>query len=124
MDEKMLHILKKGKDINPGKEFKQQSHAIILTTHQKPATPFSIVRKGITENITFGLSLSLASILLLVIFSGFFWGFPKNNNLAENQEVFAEAENIDFDIHLREATYFSESAEEMAALLDEIKSSE
>jgi len=120
MEEKILQILKRGKGLSPDSDFKKRSYELILSLPQKPKTIFTFFKTEIRENLTFGLSLSLASVLLIIIFGGSFWNNPSQNNAAASREVVAEAERINFDIHLREARYFTESAEEVAAILDKI----
>lgn len=126
MEEKLVKILKAGRSIEPTQEFRLRSENSILASRQNRTNFFATIKSELLENFKFSLALSLASILILVIFGSFsYW---KSNSAQETanlnlngQELLTEIQALDFQIQLGEAQYFNESALEIAALLKEIK---
>ena len=122
-EEELIEILKAARGIMPREEFRANLKAHIFNTPQKPPTLWNSLRHQLGENIKFGAALSLATLMLFVAFGSItHWStiFQNKGPDFDNQELHAEASKLDFEIQLGEAQYFTESANEIAALLDEI----
>ncbi len=123
IEQKILSLLKDACSIRPSEEFRARSRERILSAAQTPSL-FHSIRRELAENLTFGLALGMASIMLLVIFGGFtYWDrlFPGVSPTLSAQDLMREAENLDFKIQLKEAKYLDTSAQQIGALLTEIK---
>ena len=119
-EEKLIHILRSARGIEPSEETRHRLHRLILSAPQRPASFVLATRAKIVEYITLGFALGLASLLLITFVSGPpLWQkfLPASNS---SQALRAEIENIDFTIQLKEAKYYNESAQEVATLLGEI----
>jgi|SRR3989344_3821076 len=126
MEELIIQTLKKCRSIEPTAEFKDRSRALILSHPRKRPSLLAVLRREAIENVKFTLALSLTAILLVAVFGGIAsWEriFP-NGPWQERQNLLTEMETANFEIELREAEYFTESAKEIATLLGEIKNSE
>lgn len=122
MEEKISEFLKACRGIEPSGEFKERSRRLILATEPRRLNIFGIIKQELLENLKFSLALGLASVLVFIMFGGVnYWGNKKQASNLNGEELLSEVRNIDFQIQLGEARYFTESAEEIAALLGEIK---
>ena len=127
MEDTIIKILKSCRGlIEPAPEFKVRSRRTILETPRRAPSFLGILRREAIENLKFTLSLSLATILVVAIFSGIAsWKrIFENPWTPEGRELLTEAESLNFDIELGEDRYFSDSAKEIASLLGEIRESE
>lgn len=122
MEEKISQLLKACRGLEPSGEFRERSRRLLLTHKPRRLTVFEIIRQELVENLKFSLALGLGSLLLFIMLGGvsYFKGANGTVNL-DSAELLREVRNIDFQIQLGEARYFSESAEEIAVLLGEIK---
>ncbi|MBI4133213.1 hypothetical protein HY478_01215 [Candidatus Uhrbacteria bacterium] len=111
--------------IAPRDEFRTWSRRTILATPHRKPTLASFIRQEFVENLKFSFALTLTSVLLLVVFGGVsYWQTLLPN--AGSRDLFSEAEQINqtLDIELREADYFYDSGDDIAAILEEIRAPE
>jgi len=125
MDEdRLIKILQTLRFIEPAKEFKENSRAIILALpkNKKPSW------RGMLEGFKLGTAIAFAAILLFLVFGGFslFIGNFSSKMLTSFDEnnLLHEAANVDFKIQIGEAKYFDESAAQVAAVLQELSDHE
>jgi len=121
MEEKISKLLKICRGIEPSGEFKERSRRLILTTRPRRLTVLEIIKQEVLENLKFSLALGLASVLVFIMLGGINRGNREQASNIGGAELLSEIRNVDFQIQLGEAEYFAESAEEIAALLGEIK---
>src|SRR3989344_699511 len=121
MEEKISKLLKICRGIEPSEEFKERSRRLILSAIPRRLSVLEIIKQELRENLKFSLALGLASLLIFIMLGGINWGNKKQVSNLESEELLSEIRNIDFQIQLGEAKYFTESAEEIAALLGDIK---
>lgn len=125
MESNLYKVLKKAHGIAPTHEFKERSKRLILASHQNEPSILNRIIIELKENITFSLALTLTTFLLFAIVGGTAYFTNRTGEVASNgTELTAEAENLNFGIELGQARYFNESAEEITALLNEIKTPE
>lgn len=122
MEKYLYGILRPLKNIlKPHPEFIRQSRPIILTYTKTGA--FKILRI-LGDSIKFAAALSLASLLLLLVLGGMSY-FKTNFSPViltgfNTQKLLGEIDDLDFQIRLTEAQYYSQSTKEVAAAPDEV----
>lgn len=122
MEEQILKILRQGRSIEPSGDFKERSRRLIFLAPQRKPSIFEMARASLLENFSLSLSLTLAAFMIFAIIGGFgYWNSGEDATALNGQDIKAEAEKLDFQIQLKEAQYFTQSADEIAALLNEIK---
>lgn len=104
----------------PDAEFVARSRKMLFAASSIGTMSF---KRGFWEDVKFGAALIVAGAFMLffaLLYSQV--SFVGGVRTASTQaEVFAEAQALQFDIELGEATYFADSAEEVAAVLQEIE---
>ncbi|OGY64723.1 MAG: hypothetical protein A3I24_02545 [Candidatus Harrisonbacteria bacterium RIFCSPLOWO2_02_FULL_41_13b] len=121
MEDQIIKILQSAHKLEPDQAFKNRSRALILNL---PKPKKSILRFGIFESLQFGAAIGFATILLFVLAGGltYFIARVSPTLLASFDEkgLLEEASGLDFRIQLGEAKYFDDSAQQIAAVLEEI----
>ena len=121
MEDQIIKILHSAHKLEPDQEFKKRSRSLILNL---PKPKNAILRLGIFESLQFGAAISFATILLFVLAGGltYFIARVSPTLLASFDEkgLLEEASGLDFSIQLGEAKYFDDSAQQIAAVLEEI----
>ena len=120
INKKLEDIFEGAKSIRPEASFVARSKSMLFSAPARTSI-WEIIRRGITEPLTFGVTLALASVLLLFLFGGV---APWSAGDQKNRELLSEAEQLNFQIQLNEAQYYTESADEVAAYLGELKKSD
>jgi hypothetical protein len=123
-EEELIQILKAGKSVAPRRELRERFLQSLEATPQKRATLREIIWREFAENLKFGAALGLATFLLFIAFGSVTWWSdfvrtPGGSGLSE-RELLTEAAKLDFEIQLGEAQYYTDSAREIAVILDEI----
>lgn len=115
------------RSVRPSDRFTSESRAILLahprTIARKALGIFSF-RNLLTQGASYGLSVSLAAVLIAIIVGGgvtFFRALPGVNDAS----LVAEANNVikDIDIHLENANYYAISADKTRVALDDAQGS-
>lgn len=125
MEDKIIKILEISRQIKPEQDFQKRSRALILGL-PKPKNP--VFRFSIFKSFQFAASIGFAAILIFIIAGGFTY-FISNVSPAllagfDEATLMEEAAGLDFKIQLGEAKYFDDSAEQIAALLEELSKAE
>ncbi len=124
MEDKLISILKTGRSIEPSRAFQERSRRALFAIPSPQRTSESfwhiIVRYTTAKNTRLGFALALATILVMMAINNGISRWNAAGNSA-NQELLLEAKNIEFKIQLESANYFADSADEVTALLGEIK---
>ena len=127
MEDKILKILKQARHIEPRAEFQERSRRLIFLARRQRINIASAFINELRENFKFALALTLATFLLFTIIGGklpLSKIFSGDATAFNGKELLREVENLNFQIQLGEAQYFSESAREIAAILGEIRNSD
>lgn len=124
MEDKLVQFLKSLRVIQPDAGFRERNRRVLFASASVERQPKSF-KRGFFEDVAFGSALVFSSVVLLLIFAGtslFSANERARGDLKQLQEgvILSEAESLEFSIHLGEARYFEESAQEVAALLREI----
>jgi hypothetical protein len=125
MENKLIKILKSlGNIIVPDEEFKKRSRRLILAI-EKQSHHIQSVKTRFWESLKFSGALAMATFLIFVIFGGLAVFKIKNLSPAvltsfNEDNLLTESEEVDFQIELREIRYYERSAQEVAALFDEV----
>ena len=101
----VIKILKKLKNIEPGKEFTETSRRLILNVAPKPELGFWNI---LVKNLELGASLALAGLLIFLIVGGFSaWRIfsPMQISNIDPTALRAEAQAIDIQIQLANLNY-------------------
>lgn len=105
----------------PAGDFQERSRRLILMAQQNKYNLGGVIRQSLFD---FKLTLALTMAGLLIIFIGSYSFFGSNlltSRTANGADVKIEYENLNFQIQLKEAKYYTESAKEIAAVLKEIQ---
>lgn len=106
--------------ITPSPEFAMRSKAQILMSAQEQTVP-ARVRVRFFESLTVTGAIGLASVLLLVILGSLSYSNQGGStNSFNSNAIVAEAESANFELHIKEVTYFDESAKQVALALEKI----
>lgn len=110
------------KRVEPTSEFMARSKARIMLTKQE--APKFKLRLNFFESLTFTGAIGLASILLLAGIGSLSYIASDSSNLADNSlnnaVLISEAESANFQLQIKEITYFDESAKQVALVLEKI----
>lgn len=124
IEQKLQNYFKHFTAIKPSAEFASRSLAQITGTAQLPvAAPTWIMR--FKETLTTGGALALTSLLLLIVLGSISYvakqggRFAATNPLADDALV-REASQLTFNVQLKDAQYFDESASQVARALDRL----
>src|SRR3989344_2903964 len=115
MEDRIIALLKKFRFIEPTNEFTTRSRKMIFGLNGVPSVR-SILMRELAENVKFAFALGLAAILAFLAVNGF---AGRGTDKTARIELMNEARDVEFKIQLKETTYFTESADEVAALLKE-----
>lgn len=127
MENEIIKILNSGRALKPAPEFIERSRRLILANFPKHGGFWISLKRELTANLKFGLALTLASFLIFMIMGGV---LPVKNILSRTNttlsgaDLLAEVEKLNFQIQLGEAEYLSASAQEIAAILQELENSD
>ena len=115
------------KKIEPNSSYLSQSKKTILLSEQEPTQESikSILRPRFLEGISLRTSFALASLLLIIITGSVSYLKSSSTPLAGslNDEALAqEINSIDFQVQVKEVSYFNQSARDVSLALDEISS--
>ena len=107
------------KNVQPTAEFVARSKATICRAPQIEAR----VPGRFWERVKLSSALAFASVLVLIGFGSI--NYLSNNSAPvlgsfNNNNLLTEASSLNFQLQIKEATYFTESAETVALALDEI----
>ncbi len=124
MEEKLAQFLKSLRVIQPDAGFRERARRVLFASASAAEQPKSF-KRGFFEDVAFGSALVFSSVAFLIIFAGASLFSANRAGLSDLRQLnegvlLSEAESLDFNIHLGEARYFEESAQEVAALLREI----
>ena len=113
MEQKLIKQLQRFKAIEPRAEYTEYSFRLITAAPQHFKR--SIIKRSVQEVVTLGVALVLASLLLLIMLSGF--AAPKASFITEN--------NPDFNINIGVARYqeTERSRQEVALRLQSLEDS-
>ncbi len=120
MEDHLMHTLEKARTITPDAEFVARSRRMLFAA--SAMNEGKSFRRGFWEDIKFGVALLLASAFM------FFFALLYSQvsivgharTIAAQEEVNTEAQALQFNIELGEASYFVDSAEKVAAVLNDI----
>lgn len=124
MEDKLLKILKYFRNIQPDKNFAARSKQQLLSM-KKPSHHLATVKIGFFDSLKFSGALALASLLIFVLFGGLTFFSIQNISPTiltsfNDEKLLAESEAANIEIKLKEVRYYERSAQEVAALLDEV----
>ncbi len=118
----MERLLTKLKSIEPNKEFKERSRALILNS---PQSGISIgIFNRLLNSAQFSAAFSLAAIFIFLIIGGLSMLSqrilsPALLSSLDPENLTEEAASLDFQIQLSQAEYYEESAEKVEIALNE-----
>ncbi len=124
IEQKLHNYFKHFTSITPRAEFASRSLARITTTAQMPATsPVWFMR--VKESLTTGGALAMASLLLLIVLGGISYVAKQSGQVVATASLgdaalMREASQLTFNVQLKDAQYFDESASQVARALDRI----
>lgn len=124
IEQKLTQYFKQFSRISPRGEFVARSKATVATLPQEsPVRAAWIFR--IKESLTTGSALALASFLLIALLGGISYVAKTSGQFASrasfNDGALArEAEQLTFQVELKEAQYFDESASQVVRALTKI----
>lgn len=73
------------------------------------------------ETLRFSTALALGAVLLFVVLGGISYLRNDSGSLAHsNETILGEANSLNLQIQIKEAAYFSKTAEDVAVALDQI----
>lgn len=111
------------KRIEPDAGFRARTRNLIMASGQRNA--IKEFGRGFWQDIAFGTALVAGSILLMLV--GVMYSYVNTNTLARKsfneEDVLKEAQSLEFAIELGEAVYFENSADAVAAALEQISKS-
>lgn len=124
MEDKLIQFLQSFRRIQPDAGFQERTRHVLLASAGMNQHVKSF-KRGFFEDVAFGSALVLASVVALFSLAGFATFSTSGSVRADLKNlnegvILSEAQALDFSIHLGEAEYFEESAEEVAVLLREI----
>lgn len=125
-EEQLKQFFRPGKHIQPSESFRAKSLGLILSRPQRQPTLLETIKREFFENIQLSLSLGLAAVFVFIALGSFSnWGsmFP-GNAARTNNELLTEAASLDFQIELGQAEYLTQSADEIALMVESIKNTE
>ncbi len=124
MEEKIIKSLNSCREtINPDPAFVEQSKSRLFSTTQIKPGFFGEWRQAIWEHFKFTGALTAAGfvVVAIAVTAVSFRGSENTQaTTAVAKNLFLESQSVDFQIRLDEASYFSESAEKVAAVLDHV----
>lgn len=124
MEEKIIKSLNSYREsINPDPAFLERSKPQVLSTSQVKSGFLGEWRRAMWENFKFTGALTAAGfvVIAIAITAVSFRGTDSaQGTTAVAKNLFLESQSVDFQIRLDEASYFSESAEKVAAVLDHV----
>lgn len=124
IEQKLQNYFKRYTSVTPRAEFALRSRAQITCLAQLPTSrPTWIMR--FKETLTTGGALALASLLLLIVLGGISYvakqGGLTGGSVALNAAALSrEASALSFNVQLKDAQYFDESASQVARVLDKL----
>jgi hypothetical protein len=125
-DEQLKNFFRPGRNIHPSESFREQSLGLILSRTQKQPSFPETIRREFLENMKFSLALGLAAVFVFIALGSLSnWGgvMPGGATRANN-ELLSEAASLEFQIELGKAEYFTQSADEIALMVESLKNSE
>lgn len=128
MEDKIIKTLKALRSIEPDQDFKHRSRSVILST-PRTSHHFPGLRIRFWEGMKFAGALSLASLLIFLIFGGLSYFSVQNlapailTGIDENN-LLSEASAVEFQIRLNEIKYYEESVKQVTALLEKLAENE
>lgn len=113
------------KNISPDADFVSRSKAQILSREQDRALPGAGVSfvSWLQSHNTAKFAIGLASVVLLTTIGLSSYLGSNTRSLTRsfnNNTLTKEADSLDFQIHIKEAVYYDETAQEIAVALDKI----
>jgi hypothetical protein len=121
MEQSIINILKAFKRATPRPEFLASSRQIILGKEQFSSSRFISSRMRFFETLRFSTALALGAVLLFVVLGGISYLRNDSGSLAHsNETILGEANSLNLQIQIKEAAYFSKTAEDVAVALDQI----
>lgn len=126
IEENLKHLFSHARAVAPSLRFRERSLATILSEAHTPLSVMQRIRREFIENLTFGFAIGLAAIFIFVAFGGVSnWEqLIPGNDTRNNAELLSEAASLDFKIQLGEAAYFTQSAEEIAVMVQSLQNEE
>lgn len=112
--------------VRPDAEFAARTRAFLVSAGSA-ARPSPSFRRKFFEDITFGMALVCASVVL--VFAVFLYASAGMGvtslarQAVDAKSVLEESQTLTFDIELGEASYFEDSAVAVAAVLNQIEKS-
>ena len=110
------------RNVEPDAGFVARTRVFLVSAGPARRTAENFRRKFF-EDITFGMALVCASVILVLV--GVLYSYVGTNAIArqavDTQNVLQESQSLSFDIELGEASYFTDSADAVAAVLNEIE---
>lgn len=116
-------LLRSLQRINPDASFVARSKAQILASSQETAPERMSVLTWLSTHQTAKIAIGLASIVIVttVGISSYVGSNTRSLSRSFNSAALSqEADSLDFQIHIKEAVYYDETAQEMALALDKI----
>ncbi len=126
-EQKLQNYFKRFTAITPSAEFASRSRAQVVSAAQMPAIRLTWIMR-FKETLTTGSALALSSLLLLIVLGGISYvskqGGLTGGAVALNAASLSrEASALSFNVQLKDAQYFDESASQVARVLDELSGS-
>ena len=122
MNESFKQLIESARRIEPDAAFRARTLGLITTHGQSAMGEFG---RGFWQDIAFSAALVAAGIFIML--AGILYSYVNTNTLARRslseEEVLKEAQSLEFTIELGEAVYFEDSADAVAAALDQISGS-
>ena len=119
-EEQIIKTLKAFSNIKPKEGFISRSRPLILAVSQKPRiSGFRWLFGGLKAAPAL---MAVAIFMFLVLGAFTYYNRARENSLVDldSEALLAEAGDLNFDIHLKEAKYFDESIKEVAAVLEKV----
>jgi len=123
IEQKLTTYFKRFNSITPRVEFISQSRARVSFSEQ--LSPVRSWQVKLVESLTTGSAVALASMLLLVVIGGASYVSKNTAQVASksglsDMALMDEAAQITFNVQLKDAEYFDESASQVVLALDRI----
>jgi hypothetical protein len=123
IEQKLQNYFKRFTAITPRSEFVMRSRMQVTSSGQLPIAETWLSR--MKESLTTGSALALASLLLLIVLGSISYVSKQGGQMAttsslSNDTLTREAAQLSFQVQLKDAEYFDESASQVVRALDSI----
>jgi hypothetical protein len=124
MNKNLLTFFKSAKTLSPRQEFLSVSKQIIINTQQQQPM-FAVTRIRLFNSLKFSAALAFASFLLFALLNGSssFSGGGSTALINSKDQLLGEANLTNFQLQIKEAAYYAQTADQVAVALDEISNS-